>query len=336
MIAEPRVLESKDIPALAEFLARVYRFDSSHRRVDHNLLVWKYLEPRPGWPGARSYVIEKEGRIIAHCGVCPVTFQLQAGTLINGVTMMDWAADAPSPGTGILLFRRLMEMAPVSFVIGGSQITRRILPRIGFTQVGEALTYSAWLRPWRELRARSFTGRSVLRLLHGMTHPVRRRGWSGDGWAYRQIRAFDKSLEPVLDHARRWTACKRTLADLNYLLKCPHLKTTGFLLLRQDRLAGYFVVARSTWEARVLDWLVDSDNASDWQAACYTMTSAIRRDSEACRIRAQSTIPALSQALAGNRYWYQYKEPLFLCDPSHALDQAMPAAFQLCDGDAGY
>ncbi len=337
MIATPRALERRDISTLAEFLVRVYKFAPDDHHADPRLLEWKYLSPRSGWPGSRSYVLEKNGQIVAHCGVCPVTFQLSNGAVIEATTMMDWAADPAVPGIGVSLFRKLMAMSPVSFLVGGSTATRQIALRIGFEKVGEADTFSAWLRPWREFRERDRTGRSILRLIHGIAHPLRGPAQHGDSWEVSQVIEFDDSLQPLLKSApRRWTVCKRTLADLNYLLQCPHLETTGFLLLRQARLAGYFIVVRSDWEARVLDVSLDSDNLGDWEAAVHIITKTIRRTPATCRVRVQASFPILSKALERNGYWRQYAEPIVIHDPSHALAGAFPAAFQLCDGDAGY
>jgi hypothetical protein len=86
----------------------------------------------------------------------------------------------------------------------------------------------------------------------------------------------------------------------------------------------------------VLDLSIDSDDVDDWKAGVHAITKAIQLDPEACRVRVQATVPILSQALAWNGYWRQYSEPIFIHDPSHALDQEFPVAFQLCDGDAGY
>jgi len=236
-----------------------------------------------------------------------------------------------------MLFRTLMEMAPTSFIIGGAPATRQIVPRIGFRRVGDALTYAAWLRPWREFRERLRTRRSALRLLHGLTHPARSSWRTGQGWDFAPVDQFDDSLLPILNSTKRpWTFCQRTLADLNYLLKCPHLEMQGFLLRCQGQLIGYFIIGRAEWEARLLDLSVDSADTNDWNLACATVTKAARLDPEVCRIRVLATFPILSQALAWNGYWCQYAEPIVIHDPTNALDQAFPANFQLFDGDSGY
>jgi len=347
MTAAIRVTEPEDLDALAQFLTRIYKFGPSDHHADLDLLEWKYLRPQPQGEGNRSYLLEQKGQIMAHCGICPVTFHLPNATMVKSVTMMDWAADPSAPGTGIRLFRHLMEMAPTSFVIGGAPPTRRIVPRLGFRLMGNAPTYSAWLRPWREFRTRPLTARSTMRLVHGLTHPARslkppslnprslnrRRA----GWELVQVSQFDDSLLPLLNNAKQeWTFCRRTLAGLNHLLQCPRPKMQGFLLRRAGDLAGYFVIGQVDWEARLLDLVVDSTDAKDWDLACALVTQAARLSPAVCRIRALAAFPILRQALQSSDYWYQYQEPIMLYDPSHVLDHAFPVSFQFFDGDSGY
>jgi hypothetical protein len=339
MIGSIRATEAADLPALAEFLIRIYQFRPSDHHADPQFLEWKYLYPRDGWEGSRSYVIEKDGQIAAHCGVCPATLHLPNKITVNSVTLTDWAADPLVPGVGVILYRKLMAMTPVSFVIGGAPATRLIVPRIGFRHVGEALTYAAWLRPWREFQMRRREGRSILRLLHGVTHPARNPMRTNARWDFAAVKEFDDSLMPLLNEAQiTWTFCGRTLADLNYVLQCPQLKTQGFLLRRSGQLIGYFILGRgkADWEARLLDLMVNSADADDWNSACSAVTNAARLDPEVCRIRALATIPILSHALAWNGYWRQYKEPIMIHDPANHLSHALPASFQLIDGDSGY
>ena len=337
MIGTLRAAKQNDLPALAQFLVRVYKFEPSDFHFDPRLLEWKYLYPRDGWQGGRSYLLERGGNIVAHAGICPVSFRLPTGKVVNSLTIMDWAADSTVPLAGITLFRKLMAMAPTTFIIGGAPVTRQIMPRIGFRPVGDALMYAAWLHPWREFRTRPRTGRSVLRLLHGWAHPVHLRSRLSRRWESVQVSEFDDSLEPILSGEKRtWTFCQRSVADLNYLLKCPHLEMRGFLLKREGRLGGYFIIGKSGWEARLLDFVVESENVSDWKHACAAATNAALLDPGVCRIRILSTVPILSEALAWNGYWCQYKEPIALYDPADVLGQAFPVSFQLFDGDSGY
>lgn len=337
MIGTFRATAQDDLPALTKFLVRVYKFEPSDFHADPRLLEWKYLYPRASWQGSRSYLLEKDTQIMAHCGICPVTFHLPDGTIVNSLTMMDWAADPSDRGAGKMLFCKLMEMAPTSFIIGGTHATRHILPRIGFQPMGDAITYTAWFRPWREFQTRPRTRRSTLRLLHGLTHPARNRGRAGAAWDFAPVDQFDGSLLPVLNSTKRsWTFCRRTISDLNHLLKCPHVKMQGFLLRREGQLVGYFIIGKAEWEARLLDLAVDSADTNDWNLACAMVTQAAQLDPEVCRIRAQASFPILAQALVWNGYWRQDKQPIALHDPTDALGRALPVDFQFFDGDYGY
>ena len=337
MIGTLRAVERKDLRELGEFLVRVYKFEPSDFHFTPQLLEWKYLYPKTGWKGGRSYVLEREGKIVAHAGVGPVSFHLPSGQTVSSVTIMDWAADPAIPFVGIKLFRKLMAMAPTSFIIGGAAITRQIIPRMGFGLAGNAVTYSAWLRPWREFHGRPLSQRSILRLLHGMMRPIRRSNKLRGAWKFVPVSEFDDSLQPILMGRKRpWTFPQRTVADLNYLLKCPHLEMRGFLLKRGDRLGGYFVMGKSGWETRLLDLVVDSENGNDWKRACAAVTNAALIDRDVCRIRVLSSVPILSQALLWNGYWRQYEEPIMVHDPGNALSRAFPVGFQLFDGDSGY
>jgi hypothetical protein len=158
MIATTRATIHEDLPALSKFLVRAYKFEPSDFHFDPRLLKWKYLYPRAGWQGSRSYLFERSGEIVAHGGICPVSFRLPTGRIVSGHVIVDWAADSRMPGLGVMMYRKLMATASTSFAIGGEPDTRKILPRIGFRHVGDASIYAAWLRPWLEFRTRPSTG----------------------------------------------------------------------------------------------------------------------------------------------------------------------------------
>jgi len=332
-----RPAEQKDLPALSKFLVRVYHFDPLDPHANPQFLEWKYLHPRTGWEGSRSYLLEKNGEIAAHCGLCPIVFCPPDEKNVKSLTMMDWAADPSLPGVGVMLLRKLMELAPTSFIVGGATSTRRIVPRIRFRNLGEAVTYAAWVRPWSEFRLRSLTRRSTLRLLHGLSHPVRNRDLVSSGWKFLPVDRFDDSVSPILRNVKwSWTFCQRNLADLNYLLQCPSVRMRGFLLKRHGEVFGYFVLGISEWEAKLLDLTVNSSDQNDWNLACAAVTRAAQLDPAVCRVRILSTVPIMKRALAWNGYWCQYKEPIALYDPSDLMGNALPVSLQLFDGDSGY
>src|SRR6202795_4232006 len=94
MIAAIRATDHKDLPTLAKLLVRVYKFEPSDFHFDPRLLEWKYLYPRAGWQGSRSYLLEKNGNIVAYTGVGSVSFRLPTGQLVNSLTIIYWGADS--------------------------------------------------------------------------------------------------------------------------------------------------------------------------------------------------------------------------------------------------
>jgi hypothetical protein len=331
-----RLTEVQDLVNVARFLVRSYGLDATSVLADARFLEWKYLVSRPEWLGSRGYVLVRQGNIAAHGGICPVILQLPTGKSIRSLTIMDWAADPTVPGAGVALFSELMKLADTVFIIGGAPITRQLLPRIGFRQVGEALTLARWIRPIQEFRTRPLSRRSVLRLVHGLSHSLGRRLPVGQ-WEGRGVPQFDDWVQPLLDHAAvEATRCQRTVADLNYLLQCPTGQMKGYILFENGNPRGYFILRRSAWEVRLLDIFVNSMDLQDWRLAYATATREAADDPEACRICAIATTPLYREALLQNGYWMRSREPMMIHDPKNLLINAFPANFQLFDGDAGY
>ena len=122
MIATIRATDHKDLPALSKFLVRVYNFEPPDFHFDPRLLEWKYLYPRAARQGSRSYLFERSGEIVAHGGICPVSFRLPTGRIVSGHVIVDWAADPRMPGLGVMLDRKLMQTASTS--LGGFHLRR--------------------------------------------------------------------------------------------------------------------------------------------------------------------------------------------------------------------
>ena len=91
-------------------------------------MAWKYWDRRDDWEGPRAYVLERNGIVVAHAGIYPLTFG--AGE-VRGVQMIDWASAEDSPGAGLALLQKLCTMFDFIYSIGGSAMTCKILPALG-------------------------------------------------------------------------------------------------------------------------------------------------------------------------------------------------------------
>src|SRR5579864_3923939 len=138
-----------DLNKLSEFLARSFGIDSNAPFLSPAVMAWKYWDQRGDWSGPRSYVLEKDGNIVAHAGIWPMTFSSE--NPICGVQMIDWAAAKESPGSGLSLVQKLAAMFDFVYSIGGSEATRKVLPLFGFVEYRRQWMGACPLQPLRQI-----------------------------------------------------------------------------------------------------------------------------------------------------------------------------------------
>jgi len=99
--------------------------------LDPGFLQWKYWTPHPLFGGNRSQVIEKEGKLLAHGCIWPIQLVTPLGRPMC-FHLIDWAARRDAPGAGMQVLRRCGSGLTANFSIGGSAMTKQILPTVGF------------------------------------------------------------------------------------------------------------------------------------------------------------------------------------------------------------
>src|SRR5258705_7258331 len=137
-----------DLDDIAEALIAGFNASADARFADRELLKWKYFERGPEWEGSRSYILRKDDIIKAHCGVWPMNLEF-SGQRVTSNSFVDWISDRNTPGAGVMLKKKLMNLTDTGVVVGGTEDTRRVVPRIGFEQVGEVVTFARVVRPWQ-------------------------------------------------------------------------------------------------------------------------------------------------------------------------------------------
>jgi hypothetical protein len=332
----PRAINVQDLEKLSRFLLGIYKLESA-TFADPKVLAWKYLRPRADWSGGRGFVIERDREIVAHIGVVPAIFELADGRRVCGGTLIDWAASASAPGAGVALGRNLMSRLRTAFVIGGSTLTREILPKARFHPRARAISYVRWIRPWNEFLARPKSARSAIRLCHGLAYALRSVPASSKEWESVPISHFPQSCESLLQRRSKWmTSCQRSVDTLNYMLECPAVAIKAFLLKRDGAVAGYFLIGKAAWEGRIVDIFVDSGDVDDWAFGYGQAVDTAAQEKEVCRVRAMASIPLLQEALIKNGFWVQQEYPVMVKDTKNALHEAFPINLQLFEADAAY
>jgi hypothetical protein len=213
-----RLAERHEIPQIASFLARIFALPATSDSLLEPALTWKYWASREAAPTSRSYVLERDGRIVGHVGVCPLTVR-EGALSARGVHMVDWAADPAAPGAGVLLLQKLTRQFDFVFSIGGSEATREVLPRFGFRLHHTAFTLARPIRPVRLLIAEPRINSTLpLRLLRNVL-------WSR--W-------------PLVDRAPAWEAVAIPTAEVATTLPADLLGGTGNKGVERVRDQAYF------------------------------------------------------------------------------------------------
>jgi hypothetical protein len=331
-----RPTDPAEIPAVGDFLrGRLGRQDDAAFARD-DMLVWKYVDAPRRWAQARSFVFERDGRIVAHAGLCPTVFTASDGGTRTAATVIDWAADQTVPGVGVAIYRAVTDMADIAFLIGGTAATRALTARMGFVSSVEVPVYSRWVRPFSEFIRRRKTGRSFMRLAHGLLHNARRLARARDV-AIEVATSFSEGITAVLD-ARPGThqIALRTPAELNHRLACPTPPHCGFTFTRDGATIGYALAAIGTWEAKLLDIRVLGNDEEDLASSYGLVTHALMQEPTVCRISAIASVPILQRALARNGYWFSRAESASFRLPPADLRELLPLSIQFFESDLGY
>ena len=317
-----------DEAQLVEFLARVFLVGRDADFVNAALLRWKYWEPRPDCPDPRSLVMDKDGRIVAHVGLWPVTVQTAAGSN-RGVHMIDWASDPQTPGAGVSLLQRLKKCHDFIYSIGGSDMTQTILPKFGFRSVGTALTFARPLRPWRQiLQHQSRDARLPLRLARNLWWSKTPARVHTPGWV--AIEAGAGELDGlVAPH------CERDANFLGYLQRCPSTRCLVFHILNEGRKSGFFALSVVGEQARLAGLWLENPALETWRIALHLAQDAALRHTAASELVFRTASEAGAAAAAQTGLRLRAQTPIFVLrkgDPGTAL----PLDFQMSDNDSAF
>jgi len=314
-----------DEAQIAALLQRVFAVTSDDPLVNPSLLRWKYWDPRPDYPGPRSYVMDCDGEIIAHAGVWPV--RPRTGSAETGAHMIDWASDASVPGAGVGLLRLLTRQYDFIYGIGGSDVARSIFPRIGFRTVAQAITWTRPIRPWRQaLRQTRRDFRAPLRLARNL--------W----WA-----ATPRRIVPA-----EWTLVKTSVSDVDrpcdqlsdrepaffqYLAQCPAATCLTFDLFHRQRKAGFLALSVVGMQARMAGAWLDDPSVENWRSALLLAQEAARLYTSAVEFicRCASEASTLAAGAAGLRE--RSRAPVFAFRKD-GTSTPLPIQFQMSDNDA--
>lgn len=298
-----RATEASESLRIREFLAGVFGTGLDAPSLQPNLIRWKYYDPRPDWAGSRSYVLERGGDYVAHGCVWPMRL-----FGVGACQIIDWAGAPKAVGAGLLLRREIEKLVTVSVGIGGSEDSRKVMPRAGYKTVAEYRAFVRVLRPLRQfgrrteptllLRAAKTARAWIWSLPRVPRTPV---GWSVD--AVTHFRAEDLAATAV-----------RSAELLNYLMACPVVRMHGYVLRKNGQIAGELLLAEVDGQARIADLQLAAGEQEDW-AAAVGLSTRVAAENGASEVVAHSSFDPLSDALRAAGYRERGREPVFIKAP---------------------
>jgi len=267
-----------DHPAIADLLTRSFRMRPGN--LFHSLphQRWKYWQPRADWTGPRSYVFENEGKLLAHGCVWPMPVEGPERRW-NAIYLIDWGTDPSAPaGTGIALLRRIAALTDAICAIGGSEMTRAIMPKIGFRSYNDFSMAARPLRPLRQFATHQNRGWKLpARVVRNALWSAWPRSTAPRGWKAVACRPDEipESLWPQPDAAL--ATPERTAVLFAYLAESPWAQYAQFRLERDGVPAGYLCLSFAAGQARVADVWLPSRDPDDWRVAYVLAIAEARR-----------------------------------------------------------
>lgn len=329
-------VSDSQLSEVSQFLAAAFHETSSAPFLTATMLRWKYLYPRPDWPQPRSFVLRDDADIVAHAGIWPVVVAWPQREL-RGAHIIDWAGSTNSPGAGVLLLRMLSEQLDFLLTIGGGTATRNILPRVGYRLIGHDDAFVRPLRPWRALQSLpSRDWKSGLRFLRNLRWSLARvppipRQWTVSEWT-----PESQPLEDVIpQRCGTIVMPRREPAAVYHLLACPEAVVRVFIVERDRRPCGYFLLSRVLGQMRLADLRVDSDSSTDWVVAAALATRTALTDPLAFELVADASAPPLRAALHACGFVSRQQLPVFIYS-RQVLPEDLRPHFQMIDGDAAH
>jgi len=322
-----------DLGKVRALLQRVFDVGDDAPFLDPAMMAWKYWDFRDDWQGPRAYVVERDGVIVAHAGICPLSFATGG---VQGVQMIDWASSSESPGSGLALVQRLGTMFDFIYSIGGSEMTRKLLPAFGFVEYARQWRSARPLRPFKQMLSHQYRNWKLApRLVRNClwTMPKASLGRSHRDWMVEEIEPGEISEQTYLRNMPDTFFSPRTPGFFEYLLRCPSMPIRLYGIKDKRGTKGHFAIGVLRGQARVAGvWLIEPE-CEAWQDAFSLAQQAARHTEGACEIVIAGSDGLSRQAaiISGMRILGDC--PIYLLNKKGKL--ALPAdfQFQLSDDD---
>lgn len=324
-----------DEAEIAALLQESFGVPPNHPLIEPRHMRWKYWEPRPDWAGSRSYVYLQGGRIVAHGAIVPGVC-VWRGHRITALHLIDWAAKQNSAGSGVTLMKKIGRLADALFSVGGSELTRQILPVIGFKDTGTVVSrYARPIRPLLRLKNPYGGWRLLPQVVRGaywaLTAPSRR----DSQWTAQAVSADAVEAASIVWPAAQFGAAvfERSSSWMEYMLRCPVAPMELYSVHKNGEVRGYFLLGFAPAQARIVDCWIDSDNPSDWNALTQLAVVRAKAHPSVAEVVSESSDPLFAAALIECGFRIRHSISMWW---RGAARPDVPLRFMMVDTDAAF
>lgn len=322
---------------IAALLCQAFNAPPDAAFADRRLLHWKYFASAEVFHRPSSFVLTHAESVVAHCAVAPMSLVMpreQKGhEATESVCPMDWVSGRQLPGAGLLLMKRLTALAEVAMIVGGSELTRAVIPKLGFSIRGSVDTFARVVRPLRQWRTRVSRNRwsDATRLLRNTVWSFAPLGALSADWTALPVERFTEGTSTI---PLGLTMPEHGVELLNYWLRCPTTRIRGYEIRLRGARFGHFLLSHVAGQTRIADLRVRSADVSDWQMAYRLAMRTAMDDETTCEVVALASTPLARGALSGCGFRRRGSAPLNIYDPKGKLATAPAICWSFIDDDA--
>jgi hypothetical protein len=323
-----------DLPSLCQFLARVFALKLSDPMLNPTVIAWKYWDRRDDWTGPRGYVLEKGGAIVAHAGLWPITFGEGADT-VRGIHMIDWASAKESAGAGLALVQKLAGMFDFIVGIGGSEMTRKVLPAFGFVEYARVWRGAHPLRPLRQMLTHQTRNWKLVPRLARNTLQAMKGATPHGNWTARSIEPKE-ILQQIPIGVADARFSPRPPEFFEYILRCPAGPVSLHGIFDGATPQGHFAMCVIRGQARIAGVWLREPTQDAWAAAYFLAQQGAQGLPEVNEIVAAGT-EGLS-GVGAEHAGFQVKQGpwVYLLDKKKKLSLSPEFQFQSSDDDEAF
>ena len=311
-------------------------------RKSNDELEWLLLESRNPCI-LRSFVaINSNNEVCGHIGYIVYNYRINK-EFITGMHPLNWIVSPSVSGpVGLLLLKEVIKIGngDFTFMIGGSQLTRKISPLIRFPLVFhliDAIQVINWFGYYNLQKGNSFRKiiKTTMYFLQSLISIKRKKYDSNIHLEkYNEVKYKQISVKNVFYN---------DLSDLsiNWLINCPIVNSYAFIIKKKKEIIGYtilYIYKNNTIKTGRIVHISFLEEENDWIVALNNIYKFFK-DNGCSIITALGCHPVFIKCLKNTGYIFSgSKRPVYIRDDKKIIkDLSLRSMhFTFCEADMGY